>query len=183
MPNRHNTVAYDVTISEELRALYRVRGALAKLERGREERKPSPVNKPKRGVFERRRLRRDGQRPLTISVSELLTLRVDECSPAEASDGLHDGGYQTLSVYLKEDGTCLAQVCVEPPPGAAARPAYRLVEMRETSDLTLAVRLCQSDSNQHRSLQWQRGMMDREGQRLESSNELVKALAPFVEMS
>lgn len=182
MNSRRSEVAYEVTISEELRALRRVRNSpVARLgDSGETER--SDHASAQHDIFLPRRLRRDGRRPVTVSASELLRVEVCGNRGDPSRTGGERTGFQAVSLFLTEDGTCLAQVCVEPSEGALARPSYRLADMRDAADVLAIVKACQSDTRVHASaLRLRPGENPAPGPDKALSNELVEALAPFLE--
>lgn len=138
-------IHYDVTISEDLRAMMRARRSSARSQAGsRSGPCPSELG-PRSNVFSRRRLRVDGRRPIDLMACEILTLRVGDDEDGRSQGPGPNEGCQRVTIFATDDGRCLAYVAAVPPSGLPARPVHRLRSMRTSGDVRAMVRECQAD--------------------------------------
>ena len=135
-----------MTISEELRALLLARApSEPSSTTGTQDVSYEPTGKT-RDVFSKLRLRVDGQRPLRLVASEILTVKVggsiDTGTNQVSKDDL---GCKSATLLLTNDGTYLVHLIAEPAPEELARPIYRIDEVQSNLDFLAMVRKCQSD--------------------------------------
>lgn len=144
MPALGQNIDYEVTISEDLRALLRARRSSETKPSRCGERAGPPTGEPGRGVFSRLRLRIDGSRPARIRASEILALCVGGQGNGNTMP-CQDSGWQRLSILMTEDGRCMAHLVAEPPAGTPARPVHRLRQVRRSDDVTAMVKDCHAN--------------------------------------
>lgn len=175
-------VAYEVTVSDELRALWRARGSSLPDPSYPKQR---PVRRRGGGgapVFVPRRLRNDGSRPVKVTASEILVVNCESDGESTGDFAAHNAGLQSISILLTENGECLAQMVASAPRGVPARPVFRVRELRSPRDMTDFIRTCHADllgQVANRSLSGARSASDAIAIE-ESSSEFAEALAPFV---
>lgn len=123
----HRTVRYEVTISDDLRALVagsRLRGP------GAPRRNRSAVGAQTR----RYKLRRDGLRPVIFEGLEVFRLSVHGPGQPHPLDDCTNG-HATLSIYSASDVGCIAHWVLVPPPWLPARPVYRTTPTASAADI------------------------------------------------
>lgn len=187
MRNPDTEVAYEVTVSDELRVLL---GARRLPEAGPWDHAGAVVGAAPAspvGVFRKRRLRRDGGRPVTVSASEILTLRAGETAAVPGEPDGRSDGHLCLSILLTDEGACIAHVVARPAAGSAARPVHRLRRIEGSGDILAVLRDCRSDLDAYGALlpaSVRPGASpDRPRPLSAQSAQVAEALAPFVETS
>lgn len=141
-------IDYQVTISEELRALVRNRSSSESptVVAVRQKTLGDPRTNDASGeVFADRKLRVDGQRPLRLRAAMLLSVEDDASSLAIAGSKPSKDRFSTVTLYLTEDDTCLMHIAVEPPSGCSVRPMYRSSMVRTANDVDALLRHVRSN--------------------------------------
>lgn len=126
MPSSADRMDYEVTISDDLKAILRPDTSV---EEATLPTQSAPIEEVSEDVHGHRsvKLRRDGARPVWFKGTQVLKLEVDERELGQ--------GRQVLTVYSQQNGQIVAQVVVEPPEDLPARPVYSVSPIASAGDL------------------------------------------------
>ncbi len=190
MQVRQREIAYEVTVSEELRALVRARSSrgqdLPASEGLLASHEPWVSSPEPARVFSAVKLRADGRRPLRLLAGELLhcTDTVQTDAPAGISEPRSGN---SVKLFLTRDGKCVAHFVSEPPEGSALRPVYRSHTVHSAGDLMAMLRNCRPMAGGCPNPAQERGSSDQNRKamlaHLDGFNRLMKRLEPHLENS
>lgn len=178
-------ITYEVTISEELRALRRIADASEVASKSDQKGALNGHTDHMFNVFSDLRLRVDGRRPYRAMASEILVLevgQVDQWPDTQSTGSKH--GNVCVKLLLTESGDCLAHVSAVPGPGSSERPLHRIGEMLAPSDMMAMVQRCRAEFQPPRTQQFGASAIAIRNPKQAPGpqfDQLIEELVPFLE--
>ena len=135
MPHAAPNINYHVTVSDELRAYSRARNALepSQVVDGRSS-GAGETRQATIPIWSEVRLRVDGRRPVRITASEVLAVRLTGSGEGLPGHSRPRGGEASFHLYLTKDGELLGYVVASPPAEMAALPVYNCAALTSARD-------------------------------------------------